>query len=108
MHPGFVNAHQMLAVPRIHTRTKPQIEGRRCVWCRAPATAELGPRLSARDGVLERWEPRACAPCIRREAGRVFRLHVGTCARCTPAVYCVDARALHDLSKPALGVGRAT
>ncbi|MEU9173043.1 hypothetical protein AB0D34_35620 [Streptomyces sp. NPDC048420] len=101
VHPGFVDAHQMLAVPRISTRTEAQTEGRRCVWCSGPASVDLGPRLSARDGILERWEPRACLSCTRREAGRVYDVHVGACARCAPALYCPDARALHSLSQRA-------
>jgi hypothetical protein len=99
MHPDFVNAPQMLAVPRLNTRTKAQTAGRRCVWCGGPATVRLGPRLSSRNGSLDRWEPRACVPCTRREAARVFSVHIRACARCDAALRCVDARALHELSQ---------
>ena len=97
----FVDAHSMLAVPRLHTRTKAQAEGRTCVWCGGAAHDSLGPRLSTHGGLLERWKPRACHPCIRREAARVYQLHVGACARCLPRAYCPDARALHALSTQA-------
>jgi len=101
MHPDFLDPHQMIAVPRLETRTEAQAAGADCVWCEGPAPIDLGTRLSAFEGALHRWNPRACAACTRREAGRIFDLHIraGACARCTPRVYCEDARALHALSK---------
>jgi hypothetical protein len=95
MHPGFVDAAKMLAVPKLGTRTEAQAEGADCVWCGGPASV----RLSTCGGALALWHPRACRPCTRREADRVYRLHITTCARCTPWVYCPDARALDALSR---------
>jgi hypothetical protein len=101
VHPDFVDARQMLAVPRLDTRTEAQAAGADCVWCEAAAPVDLGPRLSVFQGALHRWNPRACRPCARREAGRVYELHIRACARCTPLVCCEDARALHALSQSA-------
>lgn len=100
MHPGFIDARQMLAVPRLGTIPATRVTGGLCVWCGAKATVPLGPRLSSQDGALHRWNPRSCGPCTRREAARVYQLHIRSCSRCAPLLYCVDARALHELSIP--------
>lgn len=98
VHPAFVDAHQMLPLPRFKTLPATRTSGKRCVWCGATATVPLGPRLSTHNGTLHRWNPRSCDPCTRREAARVYQLHIRSCARCAPRLYCEDARALHELS----------
>ena len=98
MNPGFVNAPEMLPVPKAAGLATERVEGKRCVWCGAAATVELGPRLSVVDAALQRWEPRACRSCARREASRVYDIHIRTCARCSHGEYCPDARALYTLA----------
>ncbi|MEH0582829.1 hypothetical protein QA942_01445 [Streptomyces sp. B21-106] len=98
MNPGFVGAAEMLAVPRAAGLASERIDGKRCVWCAGPASMDLGPRLSVIDGVLQRWEPRGCRSCVRREAGRVYDIHVTTCARCSHRDYCPDREALARLA----------
>jgi hypothetical protein len=103
VHSGFVNALEMLPMPRVRGLTSAQITGRACPWCRQAFDADAGIALGTRIrpvGVrLEQWFPRACAPCIRRQAGRVARLHTETCMRCTRHAYCADGRALHQLAR---------
>ncbi|MFJ1808560.1 MULTISPECIES: hypothetical protein [unclassified Streptomyces] len=98
MNPGFVNAAEMLRVPKAADLPAERVEGKRCVWCGGPASIELGPRLSVIGGALKRWEPRGCRSCARREAGRVYDIHVTTCARCIHRDYCPDSAALYTLA----------
>ncbi|MGW7130938.1 hypothetical protein ACWGIA_21730 [Streptomyces bobili] len=51
-------------------------------------------------GELLRWEPSSCRRCLRREAKRVYNIHIGVCARCTHRDYCPDSRALYELGFP--------
>ncbi|MFI6251534.1 hypothetical protein [Streptomyces sp. NPDC051016] len=97
MHPAFIDAPGMLAAPTLNTRTVPQAEGGRCAWCSKKPAIALGPRVGVRDGKLERWEPRGCRRCVRREARQAYNRHLRACARCEPTLYCEDARALHAL-----------
>jgi hypothetical protein len=100
MHPGFVNATEMLPVPRAAGLTRDQVEGKVCVWCGGSPDdhIDLGPRISVVRGKLQRWFPRACQACTGRNAIRVYRLHIGTCARCSHRDYCPDSAALHALA----------
>jgi hypothetical protein len=98
VNPGFVNAPEMLPVPKAAGLAPERVEGKRCVWCGSAASVELGPRLSVVDGALKRWEPRACRSCARREAGRVYDIHITTCARCTHRDYCPDSQGLYTLA----------
>lgn len=98
MNPGFVSAVEMLPVPRAAGLPVERVDGKFCVWCGGATSVELGGRLSVVGGMLRRWEPRACHSCARREAGRVYGIHVTTCARCTHREYCPDARALYELA----------
>lgn len=100
MHTGFVNATEMLPMPRATGLPIDRIEGERCVWCGHPPSVDLGPRLSTLDGSLHPWHPKGCAACTRREAQRVYRIHISNCARCDRSHYCQDARALHALGWP--------
>ncbi|WP_158101573.1 hypothetical protein [Streptomyces bobili] len=45
-----------------------------------------------------RWKPRSCLPCLRREAKRVYGIHITVCARCTHRDYCPDNKALYPLA----------
>ncbi|WP_333736359.1 hypothetical protein [Streptomyces sp. IBSBF 2806] len=99
MNPSFVNATEMLAVPRAEGLSPERIDGKRCVWCGGAKTVNLGPRISAIGGALQQWFPRGCQPCTRREAKRVHSIHITTCARCTHADYCPDSEALYRLSR---------
>jgi hypothetical protein len=98
VHPGFVNAAEMLRVPKAADLAPERVEGKRCVWCGGADTVVLGPRLSVIGGTLNRWHPRGCRPCTRREARRVHGIHITTCARCTHRDYCPDAKALYELA----------
>ncbi len=99
MHTDFADPIAMLPMPRLDTRTPEQAEGARCVWCGGRPVAGLGSRVSTCRGALVQWTPRACQRCIRREAGRVYRLHIPTCPRCGTRTYCPDAVALYGLSQ---------
>ncbi|WP_406157008.1 hypothetical protein [Streptomyces canus] len=105
MNPGFVVAVEMLPMPKAARLSEAQLGGRHCPWCAGPPKVSLGARLSVAGGGLLRWKPRACEECTQKEAGRVYNLHIRTCARCTPLVRCADARALHALSKGASATG---
>lgn len=102
MHPDFVVATEMLAVPQRHTRTTTQADGTACVWCGDPPDVSLGPRLGVADGDLYRWLPHACHTCVSQQAARVHQAHRGSCYRCTPWEHCPDSRALYTLSLPHL------
>jgi hypothetical protein len=98
VHPDYVSAVSMLPVPKAAGMPAERVEGKRCVWCGGPASIELGPRLSVIDGTLKRWEPRSCRSCARREAGRVYDVHITRCARCSHGDYCPDSHALYTLA----------
>ncbi|MEU5281134.1 hypothetical protein AB0G87_32540 [Streptomyces asoensis] len=93
-----MNAVEMLRVPKAADLAPERVEGKRCVWCGGAVSVDLGPRLSVIGGKLTRWEPRGCRSCVRREAGRVYDIHVTTCARCTHRDYCPDSKALYALA----------
>lgn len=97
--PDIADALVMLPVPRPDRITAEQANGLTCVWCDEPPTLHLGPRLSTHGGDLHRWTPRACQPCAARQAARVYRLHIKTCARCSHREYCSDSRALYNLAR---------
>ncbi|MGW1532350.1 hypothetical protein [Streptomyces aureus] len=103
MHPDFVNAVEMLPMPRVRSLTPEQIEGAACPWCAIHVDGDAGLRLGPRIGVtgsgIARWFPRACRPCVGKAAARVYRLHVRTCARCSHRDYCPDSKALHALAQ---------
>lgn len=106
-HRGFADPVAMLPMPRLETRTPRQRDGAACVWCASSsAPVPLGQRLSSCEGALVDWKPKSCRSCVRREAGRVYRIHIGVCQRCTGLAYCPDARALHGLSQPPASVPR--
>jgi hypothetical protein len=94
---GFVDAVGMLPVPRAAGLAPERVDGSRCVWCGQGPAVDLGPRISPVGGTLQRWTPRACRACTGREAVRVHRIHIGTCARCSHRDYCPDGHALHRL-----------
>jgi len=98
VNPGFVCAVEMLPVPKAAGLARKRIAGTCCVWCGQTAALALGTRLSVIDGTLKRWEPRACQSCARREAGRVYDIHITRCARCSHRDYCPDSHALHELA----------
>jgi hypothetical protein len=98
VHPDFADPIAMLPMPRAADLPYEQIEGERCVWCGGKPKVDLGPRISVINGALLRWHPRACRECVREEAGKVHETHIRTCAYCTPACYCMDARALYQLT----------
>lgn len=102
MNPDFVNPVEMLPMPKLRTLTPEQIEGGACPWCgeRLPSGGgmRLGPRIGVTGGAIEQWFPRACRPCVGKSAGRVYRLHVQTCGRCSHREYCPDSKALHRLA----------
>lgn len=100
MHPDFATAVTMFAMPKMDKLNEAQAEGTRCVWCGGRAPIALGPRLSTRGGALVRWTPHSCRRCARREARRVYNIHIGICQRCRGRAYCPDARALHNLAQP--------
>ncbi len=102
MHPDYVVAAELLAVPRPHTRTAAQADGTVCVWCGDTPDVSLGPRIGVRRGVLYRWLPHACHTCAGRQAARVHQAHRDACFRCTPLEHCPDSRALYVLSLPRL------
>lgn len=87
-------------MPRLDTLTARQIDGEACVWCavRPRSPIPIGPRISTDNGGLRRWSPIAHPRCAAQQAGRVYRLHVKTCQRCVPQLYCPDSRALHTLA----------
>lgn len=97
-----IAAVEMLPMPKAHTLTGEQIEGKTCVWC-AKRLGEgvglsLGPRIRVAPGGVRRWLPQACRPCTGVEAARVYQLHIRTCARCSHRDYCPDSIALHTLA----------
>ncbi|MGY1500786.1 hypothetical protein ACW4TU_30115 [Streptomyces sp. QTS52] len=100
MNPGFVNALEMLPVPKAADPTRPH--GRaargRCIWCGNAATLNLGPRLKVVDRTLHRWLPRGCVDCVQRKAALTHRAHRTSCARCTEWEYCPDSLALYRLA----------
>ena len=100
MNPAFVNAVEMLPLPKVADLAPDRIEGERCVWCGGAATVALGARLGVVGGKLLRLEPRSCRPCARREARRVYSIHITVCARCTHRDYCLDCKALYRLGWP--------
>lgn len=100
MHPGFVRAPELLPTPMAADLPAERLAGTRCVWCGGAATDALNARLSVVKGELLRWEPRSCLPCLRREAERVYNIHIKSCARCTHRDYCPDSKALYELGMP--------
>jgi hypothetical protein len=98
MNPGFVNALEMLPVPKRISPTPGQAAGDHCVWCGHAATVDLGPRLRITDEGLHRWKPRTCTPCALSNAKEAYDLHRATCARCTKWEHCHDSRALYALA----------
>jgi hypothetical protein len=99
VNPGFVCAVEMLPVPKAAGLAPARVEGKRCVWCGGPASIELGTRLSVIDGAVKRWEPRSCRSCAKREAGRVYDVHITRCGRCSHHDYCPDSTALLRLTR---------
>ena len=101
MHPDYIQAGELLAVPRPDRVRPEQAAGTMCVWCDQPPTVDLGVRLSTSSGQhpgrLRRWHPHACQACAAQHAADVYATHITRCHACRP-VYCQDARALHDLS----------
>ncbi|MFJ4692859.1 hypothetical protein [Streptomyces sp. NPDC088766] len=95
-----MNALEVLPVPKAADLPPARVEGKRCVWCGKAAETAIGARLSVIGGELHRWQPIGCRPCIRREAGRVYGIHVRVCARCSHRDYCPEGKALYDLSQP--------
>ncbi|GGW81294.1 hypothetical protein [Streptomyces galilaeus] len=100
MHPGFVRAPELLPTPKAADLPAERLAGTRCVWCGGAATDALSARVSVVKGELLRWEPSSCRRCLRREAKRVYNIHIGVCARCTHRDYCPDSRALYELGFP--------
>ncbi len=98
MHPGFVRAAELLPTPKAAGLPAERLAGTRCVWCGGAATDALSARLSVVKGELVRWKPRSCLPCLRREAKRVYGIHITVCARCTHRDYCPDNKALYPLA----------
>ena len=98
MNPGFVNALEMLPVPKTVDPARGWADRGRCIWCGQEATLDLGPRLKVIDGVLHRWTPRGCADCARRKAALTHQSHRASCARCTECEHCPDSRALYRLA----------
>lgn len=92
-------AVEMLPMPKPARLDAERINGACCVWCGGPTSVALGPRIRRAAGGLERWFPRACRSCTGLEAGRVYQLHLTTCARCTHGDYCPDSYALRDLAR---------
>ena len=102
MNAGFVNAVEMLPMPKLPGLAATQVDGTVCVWCGNHPDGggiRLGPRISVIGGALQRWEPRACRRCTGLEAARVYRLHLTTCARCMHRDHCPDSHALHALAE---------
>ncbi|QJT04334.1 hypothetical protein G9272_31955 [Streptomyces asoensis] len=94
-------AAEMLPMPKVHTLTPEQIDGTACPWCSKPlgdTGMKLGPRIRVADGAVRRWLPRACRKCVGVQAARVYRIHIGSCARCSHRDYCPDSRALRALA----------
>ncbi|WP_143650888.1 hypothetical protein [Streptomyces phaeoluteigriseus] len=60
----------------------------------------MSARVSVVKGELVRWEPRSCQVCLRREAKRVYNIHITVCARCTHRDCCLDGKALYELGFP--------
>lgn len=87
-------------MPKLDALTEAQIGGEVCVWCdrRPRHPLALGPRLSAQAGRLRCWHPIAHQRCAAQRAGKVYALHIETCARCIHRDYCMDARALYKLA----------
>ncbi|WP_327180664.1 hypothetical protein [Streptomyces sp. NBC_01334] len=98
MDSDFVDAAEMLPVPKAAGPASVRIDGKRCVWCGGAASMDLGPRLSVIDRVLKRWEPRGCRSCAKREARRVHDIHITTCARCIHRDHCPESNALYALA----------
>ena len=97
----FASAAEMLPTPKVADLTDAQIDGSVCVWCeRTPdgGGIKLGPRIRPTARSVERWFPRACRACAGREAARVYKIHVTTCARCGHRDYCPDSQALYALA----------
>ena len=81
---------EMLPLPRIATLDAERRDGQACVWCGGEPSIDVGPRT----GLL----PRACQPCVIREARRVHGVHARQCRRCGARAYCPDGRALYALA----------
>ncbi|MFG2277502.1 hypothetical protein ACGFNQ_02290 [Streptomyces asoensis] len=101
--PPAVGIVTVLPVPRQSGLTPKQIRGAHCVWCSVQLTAaavDLGRRQGSFMGVVGPWFPRACDPCTRKEARRIFDIHVTSCERCTQSArpYCPDKVALLRLA----------
>ncbi|MFJ4926798.1 hypothetical protein [Streptomyces sp. NPDC088736] len=100
MNEGFVDAPQMLPMPRRANLGIRRIEGKVCVWCGiSPSTyVKLGPRIRRVGSVLEQWFPIGCRPCTGAHATGVHTRHLRTCARCTHREYCPDEEGLRKLA----------
>jgi hypothetical protein len=83
-------AVELLPLPRLSLLDASRREGAACVWCGGTPSADLGPRT----GVALTALPRACVPCVAREAQRVYGVHARQCRRCGTGTYCPDGRAL--------------
>lgn len=100
MNAGFVNAAEMLPLPKSAHLGIKKLDGKVCVWCgkKPSPPVKLGPRIRPVEGSLLQWFPVGCRPCAGAKAIRVYQLHVRTCARCTHRDYCPDSQSLHDLA----------
>lgn len=94
----YTNAAEMLPLPRVAILSESRRDGQECVWCGDEPSLSLGLRIAVIRGVLNRFAPRACQSCARREAARVLAVHVRTCQKCAGRRYCVDALALSKLA----------
>jgi hypothetical protein len=94
------SAVKMLPVPRVSDLGREWRDGILCVWCGAAPSVALGPRTGVVHGVTTEFFPRACRPCVTREAMRVARIHTRNCDRCTRTRQeCPDSRTLYRLAQ---------
>ncbi|MET7914478.1 hypothetical protein ABZU45_00810 [Streptomyces avermitilis] len=101
--PSHESITAALPLPKTSGLQPDQVRGGACVWCKDPLTndtaVDLGARSGTFQGVVSRWFPRGCEPCVSATARRVLRIHVRTCDRCSrDATTCGTRRALRRLA----------
>lgn len=94
----------LLPLPTLlHLLTDEQLRGAHCVWCCEPMDAEtaldFGQHTGTVDGVDgSAWFPRACKPCVGRQARKAYVNHTRTCQECMGPEACDEHRILRRMA----------
>ncbi|MFI5684664.1 hypothetical protein [Streptomyces sp. NPDC051636] len=81
---------ELLALPPLDGLADEKTRGAACVWGAEPLSIETAVDLGEQTSLLKgstsrvgmRWFPRACRPCVRRQAMTALQEHTGSCEQC--------------------------